>query len=114
MKFLYRGIHGRHPQIAAARAGVVVPGNPNGSITAKQHNAGGFSELSPYTSWSERIEVARTHAFPVGEPRGVVLRVTDSNPGPNDQWDWEASPDASGEYEVLLFGVRMNLEVIEE
>jgi hypothetical protein len=114
MRFLYRGVHGKHPQIAAARAGVVVPGDPDGMITAKQHNAGGFSELSPYTSWSERIEVARIHAFPSYSPRGVVLRVPDSKPGPNDTWDWEASPDASGEYEVLLFGVRMGLEVFEE
>jgi hypothetical protein len=114
MKYLYRGVHAKHPQIASARAGVVVPGDPNGTITAKQHNAGGFSELSPYTSWSERIEVARTHAFPDGEPRGVVLRVPDSSPGKDDAWDWESSPDTSGEYEVLLFGVRMGLEVIEE
>jgi hypothetical protein len=111
--YLYRGVHGRHPQIATARLGGVIPGDPHGSITPEQHNVGNFSELSPYTSWTSRLDVAREHAFPKDGSHGVVLRTTDAGPDRGDAWRWEHSRDIYGEGEVLLLGIRMDMEVIE-
>jgi hypothetical protein len=97
--------------IAAARLGIVVPGDPNGSTTPEAHNFGRESDLmrSPFTSWSERKSVAQAHANI--HPGGVVLRLS-SLPSRGNGWSWELSPDEQWEDEVLLRGLRMDAEVL--
>jgi hypothetical protein len=109
--YVYRGVHGRHPQIAAARKGVVIPGNENGTVTPLQHNFGGFQKDSPYTSWSYDLDVARKNAWDQGA--GFVILRVDKNEAPHDAgWSWEESPDELNEQEVLLRGIRIGIEVI--
>ncbi len=45
-KCLYRGVSAKHPTIEDAKKGIVKPGNPNGDVTADQHNAGGRSGIA--------------------------------------------------------------------
>jgi hypothetical protein len=59
---IYRGVHCHHPALAEALAGKAVPGNVNGTVTPEQHNDGGYSDQSPYTSWTTRREVAEYYA----------------------------------------------------
>jgi RHS repeat-associated protein len=106
--YLYRGVHAGHPEIEAARAGRAVPGNLRGTVTAAEHNAGGVSANSPFTSWTRDINVARRIA---GE-NGVILRVPTGAPPPGATWSWEWSPDIYHEGEVLLRGVREGCTVI--
>ena len=62
-----------------------------------------------------KLEVAREHAFPTGVPGGVVLRTTDDAATTNDNWSWEPSPnDFEEEDEILLHGIRINLEVLDD
>lgn len=110
--FLYRGIHARHPALAEARQGMVRPGKADGTVTPRQHNLGGFSGVSPYTSWTRRLEVAQWHARQAG-PGGVVLRVRAGAPPPLATWQWVYSEDEYGEDEVLLRGIRLEVEVLE-
>ena len=58
-KCLYRGVSAKHPAIEDAKKGIVKPGNPNGDVTEDQHNAGGRSGDSPFTSWSRDPEIAK-------------------------------------------------------
>jgi hypothetical protein len=109
--YLYRGVDGAHPQLQAARAGIVIPGNLQGTASPKQHNDGGAQQDSPYTSWTRSLDIARVHANKL--PGGVVLRVPIGEPGPADMWHWEWSPDQFCEQEILLFGIRMDAEVVE-
>jgi hypothetical protein len=109
--YLYRGVHGAHPQLALARQGIVVPGNLDGTATPEQHNEGGMEWDSPYTSWTHSLKIARDNASRV--PGGVVLRVPTGKPKLTDRWRWEWSSDIFCEQEVLLHGVRMDVEVIE-
>ena len=109
--YLYRGINGAHPGLALALRGIVIPGNLEGVVTPEDHNEGGPEAYSPYTSWTHSIEIARGYARRV--PGGVVLRVPAGNPKSSDTWHWEWSPDEFYEQEILLYGVRMDAEVIE-
>jgi hypothetical protein len=111
VRYVYRGIDGEHPQITTARAGIVVPGNIEGTVSALQHNDGGLEYDSPYTSWTHSLRIAREFARRV--PGGVVLRLPSGKPNLGERWHWEWSPDVYGEFEVLLYGVRMDAEVIE-
>ncbi len=109
-RYLYRGVHARHPKLAAALKGEVIPGDVNGMITPEEHNAGGFSSNSPYTSWTRNKVVARRHAKLKG-PGGVILRLPVGAPLPGDEWSWEWSPDEFFEDEVLLRGRRSGARV---
>jgi hypothetical protein len=111
-KFLYRGVHARHPALADARKGIVRPGSPDGTISAREHNSGGLSALSPYTSWTRKLNFAQLHASQHG-PGGIVLRVALGGPPPEATWKWVYSDDAYGEDEVLLRGIRLDVEVME-
>ena len=111
MSFLYRGVHARHPQIAAARMGVVIPGSLGGFVTPDDHNRGGLERLSPYTSWTHDKRFAERIRDVYG-PGGVLLRVSDGAPSAEDSWSWEGSPDRYIEGERLLRGIRIGIEVI--
>jgi hypothetical protein len=111
-KFLYRGVHARHPAIEAARRGEVRPGKIDGTLSALEHDVGGLSGISPFTSWTRRLNVARFHSHQQGAG-GVVLRVPCGSPDPGDTWQWVYSEGSYGEKEVLLHGVRLNVEVME-
>jgi len=110
--YLYRGVHAGHPALDAAMEGTVVPGDVNGTVTAAEHNIGGVSAESPYTSWTTNESVARANADKFG-PGGVVLRVPAGAPPAGATWSWEWSPDLFGEDEVLLRGIRTGVEVLE-
>jgi hypothetical protein len=62
---IYRGVHSQHPVLAEALAGKAVPGNLNGKVTPEQHNDGGYSDQSPYTSWTTHKKGARWKKYPV-------------------------------------------------
>jgi hypothetical protein len=109
--FLYRGVHARHPALSAALEGNVVPGDPQGAVTPEEHNLGGVSANSPFTSWTTRLEIARMYALSSG-PGGVVLRLPAGVPLPEESWSWELSPDEYHEDEVLLRGSRSGATVI--
>jgi hypothetical protein len=111
-KYVYRGVHARHPMRAAALKGTVVPGDPEGDITPEEHNLLDESTASPFTSWSYSETIARRFAASRG-PGGVLLCLPISNPGEEDAgWSWEQSPDVYDEQEILLRGIRMGAEVM--
>jgi len=110
-KFVYRGVHANHPALKAAWEGIVVPGNVEGTVSAEEHNAGGISDGSPFTSWTHDPRVAGSYARRTG-PGGVVLRVRIDAPPAGASWSWEWSPDIFRESEVLLRGIRKEVEVI--
>ena len=107
---LYRGVHGQHPALEAARRGEVIPSAPESDLPAEDHNGGGYSDVSPFTSWTYDRAYAYLLARRAG-PGGIVLEVPDREPGPNDLWSWHISPDEDSEDEVLLRGIRLNVEV---
>ncbi len=109
--YIYRGVHARHPQLAAARRGVAVPGNITSTTSAERHNTGCVSRDSPFTSWTYELRHARAFAAKTG-PGGVILRARNRFPPPGASWAWEESPDYHGEQEVLLRGRRESLEVL--
>jgi hypothetical protein len=111
MTYLYRGVSARHPAWFAAWMGMVVPGDPNGMISAAEHNGGGVEEWSPFTSWTYRLATAEFHRDKDG-PGGLLLRVQATPPGPKEKWSWEWSPDIYFEQETLLKGIRIGVEVI--
>jgi len=111
MTFLYRGVHANHPQSAAARMGIVIPGKIDGAISPKDHNRGGLEEQSPFTSWTDDRDFAECIRDLYG-PGGVLLRVPEGAPSPGDTWSWEWSPDRYLERELLLRGVRIGIEVV--
>ena len=73
---------------------------------------GGYSGASPYTSWSRSENVARDFANSQGQG-GALLKVPTGAPKASDKWKWEFSIDEYFEQEVLLKGVRKNVEVLE-
>lgn len=112
MNYLYRGVHAKHPALHDAQKGVVRPAVPDSEISADEHNRGFVSGISPFTSWTPDIERAVWHSNKSG-PGGVLLRVSAGAPAPDDTWSWEYSRDQYFESEVLMRGVRLNVEVIE-
>lgn len=109
--WLYRGVHGQHPMIAAARQRVVIPGDREGTISPQVHNEGMISDLavSPFTSWTTNIHIARERA--AAHSGGVILRLPRVQ-GQDESWSWVYSPDAFLESEILLRGVRIDAEVV--
>ncbi|MEE4912602.1 RHS repeat-associated core domain-containing protein, partial [Pseudomonas alliivorans] len=107
---LFRGVSANHPAIEQARKGVATPAKTESSISATEHNLGAVSDKSAYTSWTRDKEIAKWWANREG-PGGVVLGTPTGAPKPGDSWHWEFSPDAWGESEILLKGVRSKLEV---
>ncbi|MCL2894508.1 RHS repeat-associated core domain-containing protein [Brenneria tiliae] len=101
-QYNYRGIHKGHPEWDNALKGKVVPGNVNSKISPEDHNFGGVSGNSPFTSWTDDPAVARGFAG----SDGVILRVKTGAPKPGDTWTWEYSFDEWMEREILLKGVR--------
>jgi hypothetical protein len=95
---IYRGVHSQHPALAEARAGKAVPGNVNGTVTPEQHNDGGYSDQSPYTSWTTSKKVAEYYACRRSGGHGVILAKTVRRA------DLVPSPDRMGEGEVFLRG----------
>ncbi|WP_277743984.1 RHS repeat domain-containing protein [Leptospira stimsonii] len=110
-QYLYRGVHAKHPALNAAKKGNIVPGNSQGSITTEMHNGGGYSAKSPYTSWTDDINVAKEHALKSGKG-GVILRVEKGAPEKGATWKWESSPDKFSESERLLKGTRSGADVL--
>ncbi len=111
MAYLYRGVSARHPNWFAASMGMVLPGDPRGTITPTEHNQGGVEERSPFTSWTHLLSTAQFHRDKNG-PGGLLLRVETTSPRPQDTWSWEWSPDIYFEQEILLRGIRIGVEVI--
>jgi RHS repeat-associated protein len=110
-RYLYRGVHAGHPALGDAMNGTVVPGNVNGTISAELHNEGGWSHISPYTSWTRDLSTAQGFANEYG-PGGVILRFETGAPPPGAAWRWEFSGDGFFESEVLLRGIRTGANVI--
>jgi RHS repeat-associated protein len=109
--YIYRGVHANHPNLIAARRGSAVPGNRHGTATPEEHNLGGVSADSPFTSWTRDPNVAASHALKEG-PRGVILRVPTGPPPKGASRSWQWSPDIYHEQEVLLRGIRHGAEVL--
>jgi RHS repeat-associated protein len=107
---LYRGVAANHPALADAKRGIATPALSSGGASAAQHNEGGYSGESQYTSWSRDKEIARYHANKDG-PGGVLMSAPFGAPKTGDCWSWEFSDDAWGESEVLLKGRRSGLGV---
>ena len=113
-RYVYRGVHAKHPMRAAALNGTVVPGDPDGDVTPEEHNLLDESTISPFTSWTFSETIARRFANSRG-PGGVVLRLPmNAAPCSSDTWSWVRSPDYYNEQEILLRGVRMGAEVMPE
>ena len=93
---IYRGVHCQHPALAEARTGRAVPGNGKGTVTPEQHNDGGYSDQSPYTSWTTRKEVADYYARRRSGGHGVILTKTVKRS------ELVPSPDRMNEGEVFL------------
>lgn len=102
-QYNYRGIHKGHPEWDNALRGKVVPGNVNSKISPEDHNFGGVSGNSPFTSWTDSPDVARGFA---GKD-GVILRVKTGAPKPGYAWKWEYSFDKWMERKISLNGVRV-------
>jgi hypothetical protein len=112
MNFLYRGVHALHPALADARRGIVRPADVDSTLSAADHNAGGYSDRSSYTSWTSDEATALKYAQSNGSG-GILLRVPRGSPEKGDDWSWEFSPDTYFEDEMLLRGVRLNVEAIQ-
>jgi hypothetical protein len=94
-----------------ARKGIVRPANPNATLTPEQHNLGGYSGRSQFTSWSREKMVAVEFAESNG-PGGLLLRAEISPSSGRHTWEWIESLDGSSESEVLMLGFRMDAEVV--
>lgn len=112
MKYLYRGVHALHPALQDAKQGIARPAKPGSLISAEQHNLGFVSGLSPFTSWTHDRQRALWFGNRYG-PGGVLLQVPIGAPNPAETWSWIYSNDLWDEDEVLMRGVRLNIEVIE-
>ena len=100
--YVYRGVHKGHPAENDALQGRVTPGNMNGDITPQEHNYGGHSANSAYTSWTRSPEIAKTFA----KQDGLILRIRSAPPSDKSTWSWQYSDDEWNEQEVLLKGPR--------
>ena len=100
--YVYRGVHKGHPAENDALQGRVTPGNMNGDITPQEHNYGGHSANSAYTSWTRSPEIAKVFA----KENGLVLRIKSGPPSEKSKWSWQYSDDEWNEQEVLLRGPR--------
>jgi len=112
-KYVYRGVHAKHPMRAVALKRMVVPGDPNGTITPEEHNLLDASIASPYTSWTHSKTIAQRFANS-RRSGGVLLRLPFHPPTQGDTWSWQQSPDVHNDQEILLRGVRMEAEVVTD
>ncbi|WP_228450438.1 hypothetical protein, partial [Chryseobacterium rhizosphaerae] len=98
---LFRGVHGKHPDLANAYRGMAIPwGGPR---TAEEHNFG--LNNSMYTSWSTNIHVANYSASRRG-PGGVILKQS----FPISRLSFY---DRHGEGEVQVFGPVVGAKIIK-
>ncbi|WP_225931070.1 RHS repeat-associated core domain-containing protein [Pseudomonas monsensis] len=100
--YLYRGVHKGHPAEADAINGRVTPGKIEGDVSPEDHNYGGASSESPFTSWTRSPDIAKQFA----KEDGIILRLKVGAPKEGDKWSWQYSEDRWGEQEVLLKGPR--------
>ncbi|VVP43350.1 RHS repeat-associated core domain-containing protein [Pseudomonas fluorescens] len=100
--YLYRGVKKGHPAETDAINGRVKPGRIDGNVSPEDHNYGGASSESPFTSWTRSPDIARVFA----KEDGVILRLKEGAPKAGDKWSWQYSDDRWGEQEVLLKGAR--------
>ena len=107
---IYRGVHAKHPVLAGALNGQVIPGNPTGKVTPEEHNEGGRQADSPYTSWTRNRQIAMNYARRQG-PGGIILSFPTGAPRAGDKWAFAWAPDECGEDEILLRGERAGATV---
>lgn len=88
-----------------------MPANVSGTVSPEEHNHDDRVGDSPFTSWTHSRAVAEFHRDKSGAG-DVLLRVPEGAPTANDSWEWVWSPDDMFEEEILLRGVRMNVEVL--
>ncbi|PBP78774.1 hypothetical protein CCL22_19630 [Pseudomonas syringae] len=100
--YLYRGVYKGHPAEADAIEGRVTPGKFDGEVSPEDHNYGGHSANSPYTSWTRSPDIAKSFA----KDDGIILRLKIGAPKEGDKWSWQYSDDRWAEQEVLLKGPR--------
>lgn len=105
VEYNYRGYHAGHLKIENARKGIIRPGDEHGTVTPEEHNRGGVSSISPFTSWTDSIAVARRFANEEG-PGGIIVKVPRGAPPQGATWKWEFSFDEYMEREILLKGTR--------
>ncbi len=109
--YLYRGVYKGHPAEADAIKGRVSPGKIDGDVSPEDHNYGGHSANSPYTSWTRSPEIAKSFA----KDDGIILRLKVGAPKEGDKWSWQYSDDRWAEQEVLLKGPRSgDIEVFKQ
>ncbi|VYU71800.1 Putative deoxyribonuclease RhsC [Metakosakonia massiliensis] len=101
-EYNYRGVHRGHPDADNNIKGQVNPRDVNSEISPEEHNLGGLSANSPFTSWTDDPMIARRFA---GED-GIILRVKTGAPQADDTWSWTFSFDEYLEREILLKGPR--------
>jgi hypothetical protein len=106
-----RGVSSDHPELANAKQGNIQPANQNSKVSSTDHNTGGVSGSSPYTSWTPSPDVALTHANKSG-PGGIVVAVPVGPPPRGANWRWEFSDDAYMEQEILMQGRREGVEAM--
>jgi hypothetical protein len=99
---LFRGVHGRHPEIDNARMGRTVPAG--GHDNPEWHNGG--SNGSNFTSWSQTQDGVLSYWKNNGYDSGVILQ----QQVPRQQLIW--SPDQYREIEVLRHGDTYGAQVI--
>ncbi|QZP30720.1 hypothetical protein [Pseudomonas sp. DR48] len=81
-----------HPAENDAFSGKVTPGKIDGVVNPDDHNYGGHSGDSPYTSWTRSPDIARQFA----KEDGLILRVKIGAPKEGDKWSWQYSEDRWG------------------
>lgn len=89
---LFRGVHGKHPDLANAYMGIAIP--LGGPFSALDHNRGHNNSM--FTSWTTSIEMANYLAFRRG-PGGIILKQS----FPTSRLSFF---DSHGEGEVQVFG----------
>jgi hypothetical protein len=104
---IYRGVHCQHLDLPSAACGEANPGDPNGIVTPELHNGGGFSDQSPFTSWTTRRDVAEYYAKRRAGGKGIILTKS------VEHTDLVPSPDSMNEGEVFLKGKVVGCSVEE-
>ncbi|MGW0177289.1 RHS repeat-associated core domain-containing protein [Rhodococcus sp. NPDC003322] len=102
-EYLYRGVYYGHPAHADALDGVAVPWG--GHHDPHLHNQGDNNSI--FTSWTVDESIAQDFARSGNGP-GVVLQMPNVD-GPT--YTRVPSPDAFGEFEVLIAGPVRNAEI---
>lgn len=101
MMTLFRGVHGKHPDLANAYMGMAIPWG--GPFSAKDHNAGHNNSM--YTSWTTSIDMANYSASRRGSG-GIILKQS----FPVSRLSFF---DRHGEGEIQVFGPVMGAQKIK-